>query len=718
MQSRKQLAILLILAAIGFQPRIGEVKCTSLVVGKNASTTGHGFFGRTNDSSPYGAIKTIVYPAGSFKQGQSLTNPYLAHKYPKEKPWQYTFTHDSYKFFANPYMPYTGGLKQGDVDIYHAGGVNDQGVSVSATNTTLLRKEAKVKGNDYGKTGLDESFAALIVLAEANSALDGVERLGRLVETDGVGDKCGCLIMIGDQKESWIFETAGRFRWVATKVPDDKFLVIANDMVTDYVNLDDTYSYRGSVDLKDFAIKNGFAIYGPKNSPHAQDVNIAASYGDLNNQIFNSHRRWRGYKLFASSQNIPIKKEQADVYPMFVKPDKKISPLDEMNYHRDRYEGTPYDISTLRRSKLDYNGYELKENKQNVNDPKWIRPIGHNTAQMGHILELLPLPKEIGGRVWVCLAQPEDSVFLPYYGNITDTHRYCQTYVDGNKVTKNGKTYVYPHYQADSAYFIFQDLGFRGRSNRKLYGNEIKKYWQKYEAALWAEQDVVEKNILRLYQQNPADAAQYATEYSLLATQKALNRAALIRKGLLNHISTSPKTLFKIPADTVPYKDLVLLPNKSSSLDEAELLAKSLGLKKEALRQADYTTKSQPEKIGVCALNAKLTKNANFARVKFTQELLGSDYAAYNHNPNNVLSNYQLSINDTKVIGPQCPLTLYDAIKAGSAWLLSDKTSATVIIDFYLYDGKGQPRYADNRLILPDGKKDGLLQAHESGFPN
>lgn len=275
---RSNAAVLLAGVMIGGQGGTAGA-CSSLVVGKDASTTGHAFFGRSVDYSTLAADNLQVFPQGSFKRGQWLTDPYERQKYGKDVNYSYLFSHDSYRFLAAPALPFSYRLLPSDVKVYHSAGINEKGVAVSAANTTYLRREAEVKDNAYTKKGIAESFAAMILLAEADSARDGVRRMGEIVERDGAGDKEGFLLMIGDSQEVWVFETLGHRRWVASRVPDDKFLVAANDTVTDYVDLNDPEHYLGSADIKEFAIKQDFAIYGPKGSGHEKDVNLAASYG-------------------------------------------------------------------------------------------------------------------------------------------------------------------------------------------------------------------------------------------------------------------------------------------------------------------------------------------------------------------------------------------------------------------------------------------------------
>ena len=196
---------------------------------------------------------------------------------------------------------------------------------------------------------------------------------------------------------------------------------------------------------------------------------------------------------------------------------------------------------------MDYSGYEKKESRESVQDEAWIRPLGHNTCQTVHVIELNDYPPEIGGRIWYCLAQVENSVFLPYYGNVTRTHPYCLTEVDPHYTLEEGKRVAHPQYQGDSAYFIFHDLGFRARANRKLYGNPVKKYWQDYEKKLWAEQAGVEAELLRLYRQDPKQAAAYADEYTLKTTDRALKQASRMRQALIEHLESDPEGAFVVP---------------------------------------------------------------------------------------------------------------------------------------------------------------------------
>ena len=736
---KKWLAVLLAGAIPLLSGATGEA-CSSLVVGREASATGHAFFGRSVDidTQAYKALGVYlkVFPAGMFRQGEVFDDPYLRRSYGEEAVFRYTFSHDSYRFLASPFTPQLMRLKSTDPLVYESAGVNEKGVAVSATNTTWLRKAAEADGNAYALGGLSESSMVLVVLAEADTARDGVLRLGQVVETAGVGEEDGGVILIGDSREVWVFETAGRHRWVASRLPDDKFLVVANDMVTDYVDLTDTENYLGSADIQQFAIDHGFAVYGPKGSSHEHEVNIAASYGDINSDAYDTHRRWRGYSRFAPSAGFRMLTGQQDTYPMFVKPDQKISPLDEMHFHRDRYEGLPYDLSVSRQPARRADGWEFPENGESLGLAYWTWPFGFPGAVTTHILELNGYPPEIGARVWYCLSEPGSSVYVPYYGNVTDTHPDCQTFIDGHYRVEDGHLRTHPQYQADSASLVFEELGLYARSNRALYGNVIKAYWEGYERQLMAEQPAVEQELLSLYAQDPAASARFATAYSMQAEQRVLNRASLITQKLREHIARQPKERFTVPTEDTPYVALALLPDSREDVNAPLVVTRAFVLPEGASRPADAATQAElfpvaPEaghvlsgpallqrarlQQGMLAdstacLQAKLMGGADFARVRYTVELLGADYARFGNDVDRVRREFVLRSAGGELIGPQGTVSLAEAMQAGAVRVIGDANRATVTVELYVCDLADSPAWQSGLLLVPDGAADGSLQ--------
>lgn len=704
--------------------------CTSLIVGKDASETGYAMFSRTEDSVSYNAKRFFVYPAGYYKQGETIVDPSYG--------WSWTWTHDSYRMTATPDMPVNGPNK------YDQAGVNEHGFLMSTTNTTTINDKVKAVDPLLREGGFAESLMNTVILGEAANSAEAIELFGQIAENDGMSEMCFWM-MCDAEGELWIAENCGGHRWVAARVPDDSITIVANDNVIDYVDLTDTANYRGSDDLIQFAVDNGFAVYGPAGTEYEDQVNIAASYGKLNS-TGSSYRRWIGYHMFVPSMNIALKAADDPIpYPTFVKPDKKISALDVMEFQRSRFEGTIYDISEspqvfATRQVPDVNMLRETETAQipspDGNSMITARPIGHYTQKEAHTYEWLPeLPPEIGARWWFIVGQPEHSVNLPFYGNITDTHPAYQ------------KEVPYRAYDPESAFWIFRELSYLARSNRKQYGKPVHEYWHNYEKKLYDEQAAITKELIAKHNANPEEAAQWITDYTMATAQAAMNRAGVIRKALLKHIETSPGELFVVPDDSVAFMDATydIHPTAgTANIDNEKLeeIAVALDLNASDLQPASlvlpdpyplqeytpilYTTEENGSNITLDgALNE--TDKISVMKVRYTFELQGSDYASYGNSLDTVKKNFHVDVTlpgasqAVQLIGPSGLTTLEDAIANGQAYLIGDSNRATVMFDYYIADAEGEAVGGENSLlIVPDGSEDnalttGTLQAAATG---
>jgi dipeptidase len=502
----KRLAAVLALAFFLLTPAASWA-CSTIVIGRDASATGNIVFGRTEDLNPYNAKRFEVYPAGTFKKGYEWEDLY---------GFRYVFSHDSYKFTGVPDMQVNGGGR------YDAHGVNEFGVAVTATNTTPMSDGAS-KADPTAEAGLREAVLTTIVLAESKTVTEAITLIGDLVESKGSAESFA--FIVASQSEAWIVEVISGHRWVASKVPDDAFAVIANDMVTVSVDLSDGKRFRGSADFQKFAEENDFAEYNSDGT-----LNIAGSYGKINGDG-NTYRRWRGYGLFAPSLEIEVKiSSDITPYSLFAGPDKPIEVTEVMSFQRDRYEKTKYDLS------LSAQTFDNEGKERELAQP---RPIGTAGQIETHIYEMVRgYPASVGARFWMAMAQSEHSVYLPYYGAITDTHPYYKK-----------EAAKYETYQDDSAFWIFQNLASKARSDREKYGKPIKDYWLAYERKLFNEQAQIEGDLLREYQSDPNAAAKYITDYTIAKSQAVIDKAIEISDALDKHIAERPGDLFVVPSD-------------------------------------------------------------------------------------------------------------------------------------------------------------------------
>jgi len=603
--SNKRIFALVVLSFYLFSP-VASWACTAIMVGKNVSTTGRYLFARSEDSAINGAKKFIVVPAGFYKAGVE----YLLDRN-ASTPFKWTFSHDSYKFTAVPDTTRhgIGGLggeanskdavphwEDGFHFTFDGDGVNEKGLALSATTTLSIRSGIPTS---VGTAIWTERTMAKVLLAEAatcQEAMDVIDKI--LAGGQGMANE---IIHLADQTESWVVEAVGRYRYVASRVPDDKFAVIANAMFHQYFDENDPVNFRSNFKPNTYAIENGFARY-QIDEKGVKRVNISLTYGNgvdpysvtgvftsntgVNGE-YSTYRRWRGMTMFAPSLATVIKpltmadyfggggtsatsSDTGVTHPNYIKPDRKISPMDIALMHRDRYAGSPFDL-TYSPQYFDSTGREVREGHQSYKDiditktlppgsvmPEptpggagGIRSIGTSTQQHVHTYDVGGnLPPEVGARFFISIGQAETCVYLPYYGNITDTHpkmKYNITAVN-TETTGIGLNLKSP-YNPNSAAQIFHHTAYLARGDRKNYVKPIQEFWRAYELALYEETDkVVEPELLRLYKEvSPAASAKYITDYTIAVTDQALNAAMKLHDALEAHIAANPFTLFKVP---------------------------------------------------------------------------------------------------------------------------------------------------------------------------
>jgi dipeptidase len=606
--NKKRVFALVVLSFYLFSP-VASWACTTIMVGKNVSTTGRYLFARSEDSAINGAKKFIVVPAGFYKGGVE----YILNR---SNQFKWTFSHDSYKFTAVPDTTRHGinalGGENASKDAvphwedgYHftfdGDGVNEKGLALSATTTHSLRS-----GIFPSATGPQwtEQTMAKVLLAEAASCKEALDVVDKIVAEGPNRQRLASeMIHLADQNESWLFEVVGPYHYVASRVPDDCFAVIANAMFHQYFDENDPANFRSNFKPNTYAEQNGFARY-QVDEKGVKRVNISLTYGGGSNiqgvenagyssntgvnGEYSTYRRWRGMTMFAPSLAPVIKPmSMADYFggggtaatsadtgrthPNYIKPDKKISPMDIALMHRDRYAGSPFDL-TYSPQYFDANGVEVREGHQSVtvidisktlppgsvmpeptpNGSGGVRSIGTSTQQHVHTYDVGgKLPPDVGARFFISIGQAETCVYLPYYGNITDTHPKMKHDITAlNTATTGLGINSKSVYNPDSAAQIFHHTGFLARGDRKNYVKPIQEFWRAYELKLYEETEkIVEPELLRLHKEvSPAASAKYVTDYTIAVTDQALNAAIRVHDALEAHIAAAPFTLFKVPA--------------------------------------------------------------------------------------------------------------------------------------------------------------------------
>ena len=253
-------------AAIVMAMPTGALACTQIYMGKGVTDTGDTYVGRSEDYASR-------HPK-AFGIQEPRENPTFSSD---ESNFEWTFDGTTYR---HTYVRDLPSGWDGRDDAYSEAGTNEKGVSVSATLTTGYNDKVKAVdpcgSESDDPSGIGEYTIPDVVLGCADTARDGVELLGKIIDEKGSYD-CNQII-IADSAETWVFMQLSGTQWCAinlTAVAPDKVSVNPNMSNLKFdVNLGDELICLHSTGLKVVAEKAGTATYFDDGQ-----LDVATSYG-------------------------------------------------------------------------------------------------------------------------------------------------------------------------------------------------------------------------------------------------------------------------------------------------------------------------------------------------------------------------------------------------------------------------------------------------------
>ncbi len=373
------------------------MSCTTVLVGKNASSDGSTMIARTDDGRFDVKKMVAVEPEKQPKTYKSVLS-HVTVPLP-ENPMRYTA------------CPNVDTSKEG---IWAATGINAANVGMTATETITSNPRVlaadplvvyeKAKGRKKEVIGgLGEEDYVVLVLPYIHSAREGVLRLAELLETYGTYESNG--IAFNDRDEVWWMETIGGHHWMARRVPDDACVLAPNQFAMDSFDLEDAFGARKdnlcSADLREFIERyhldlNQNGAFNPRD--------IFGSRGD-SDHIYNTPRAWHMGRYLASRSlrwdgTDPRLTPESDDLPWSLVPDRKITVEDMIYLLSAHYQGTDFDPYISRDTK-----------KRGM-----YRSIGINRTGVTSICQIRP--EGLAGIEWVAFGSTTFSGFFPVYPNV------------------------------------------------------------------------------------------------------------------------------------------------------------------------------------------------------------------------------------------------------------------------------------------------------------
>lgn len=488
--------------------------CTSVTVGKKASTDGSVMTSHTDDSHRTRSWMD-VQPAKDHKKGETVTMY-------KRKAYD-SLAMPTYKHTAIGKIPQVKHTFSFLNTAYPS--MNEKQLAIGES-TFGGRKELQ---SDNGL--IDCQRLCQLLLERCTTAREAIKTADELTKKYGWIDEGECLT-IADPKEVWHFEIVGAGKgkkgavWVAQRVPDEHISVNANASTIKEIDLNNKDYFMASANIFEVAEKNG---WWNKN----ETFRFCYAYSPESRESVASRRReWRVFDLLAPS--LKLHPDDKD-YPFSVKPDKKVNLEAMVKVFSDYYEGTPYDmtrtitttdkdgktvVSPLANPFMPYeqldlhrvNGGWFYTDKKGKINFLGERTIARWYTMYGTIIQCRDwLPDEIGGVVWLAQDNIATSIYIPVYAGTTDLPT---SYKTPGRV--NG-------FSRESAWWAFNRMSTLVAQRWGEARYDVEKVWKPLQKELFENQQKFEKEAqnIKSLEKRKAFLTKYTMQWGDNVVKKA-----------------------------------------------------------------------------------------------------------------------------------------------------------------------------------------------------
>jgi dipeptidase len=490
--------------------------CTSITVGKKASTDGSVMTSHTDDSHRTRSWMNIQ-PAKKHEAGATVK----------------MYKRESCNDFAMPTYKHT--------EIGEIPQIESTYSFINTAYPCMNEKQLAIGESTFGGRDCLQSDKGLIdcqrlcqlMLERCTTAREAIKMADELTKKYGWNDAGECLT-IADKEEIWHFEIVGPGKgktgaiWVAQRVPDDHISVNANASTIKEIDLKNKDFFMASDNI--FQMAKDSSWYNPEK----EAFQFCYAYApDSRKSIAARRREWRVFMLMNPELNLD---PNGDNYPFSVKPKEKVDVQKMIDIFKDYYEGTPYDItrnilttdkdgktvvSPLANPFMPYDQLGLHnvpgawyhvDKKSGHIDFLGERTIARWYTMYATIIQCrADLPDEVGGVVWLAQDNVASSVYVPFYCNSTSFPKSYETPGRPNGFTR------------ESAWWAFNRLGTLSAQRWGDMRKDLDETWIPIQKQLLDGQPGLEKNMLDL--KSKEERIKFLNDYSNEWGTKVVNKA-------------------------------------------------------------------------------------------------------------------------------------------------------------------------------------------------
>ncbi len=432
--------------------------------------------------------------------------------YAEARDWD---ENDTYKIYDWDTGKFLGEIPQVPHTYKVVGNMNEHQVAIGETTFTG-RKELR------DTTGLlDYGSLIYLGLQRAATAREAIDVITGLVEKYGYYST-GESFSIADKNEVWIMEIIGKgpgntgALWVARKVPDGYVCAHANQARIREVPTDDPENTIYNPEIFSFAKEKGWY------KPDSADFSYADIYCPLDpgGLLYCEGRVWKLFSEAAPSQNFSTDYWRAyegeEPYPLFIKPDKKLSVEKVIDMMRDHFEGTPWDMTKGLAAGPFGCPYRWKPLQWTDPDDStatrgWGRPISTQQTAFAFVTQSRNhLPDEIGGVFWYGVDDNYSNVYVPLYCCMT---RPPKPFAGGSIWEPD----------LESGFWVFNLVAQIAYTKYSYAIKDIQAVQQDLEGKFHAYQPAIETAAEQLYKTDKETAVEFLTDYSCNQSQMTVD---------------------------------------------------------------------------------------------------------------------------------------------------------------------------------------------------
>jgi dipeptidase len=364
------------------------------------------------------------------------------------------------------------------------------------------------------KSGIACEELCRLALERAATAREAIAVMDELTKEYGYNDGGECLT-IADKTEVWHFEIVGCGAdcigavWAAQRIPDDHIGVTANASRLMELDLENGDIFMASENVYTVAADSGW--WDPDSG---EPFRFCYAYDpDGRRSLAARRREWRVFDILAPSLGLD---PNAENYPLAVKPDTLVSLEQVMAIFRDTYEGTEFDMTKF----MLVEGEDGKLEKSAYANPFMhydMMPLFKINGGWGKLGERCIaryyctyvtitqsrewLPDHIGGVVWLGWDNPAMTTYAPIYCGITDVppaYKRC-----GRK-----------EYSRDCAWWAFNRVADLSAQKWGAMRVDVDSVRVMFETEALEERARVEREAFARYEKSAAQGRRYLTDYT------------------------------------------------------------------------------------------------------------------------------------------------------------------------------------------------------------